>query len=92
MKKSLDHGRDVPDSDTFDADIAWLDSHAQEVQRTFPNQYVAVVNGQVVDYDPDLECLAKRIYAKFGYTDIVMRWMGAADASVRIRSPWLVDA
>ena len=37
------------------------------------NEYVAFEDGQVLDYDRDRQCLTERIYAKYGYRDLLIR-------------------
>jgi hypothetical protein len=37
------------------------------------DQYVAFEDGQVLDHDADRQNLAARIYAKYGYRDLLMR-------------------
>jgi len=44
----------------------------EELLKTHQGQFVAVLNGQVVDADPDQGELAQRVYAKFGYRPIYM--------------------
>ncbi len=37
------------------------------------NQYVAFEDGQVLDHDIDEQTLAERVYAKYGYRDLLMK-------------------
>jgi hypothetical protein len=37
------------------------------------NQYVAFEDGQVLDHDIDDQKLAERVYAKYGYRDLIMQ-------------------
>jgi hypothetical protein len=37
------------------------------------NQYVAFEDGQVLDHDVDDQKLAERVYAKYGYRDLIMQ-------------------
>jgi hypothetical protein len=37
------------------------------------NEYVAFENGQVLDHDLDEQQLAERVYAKYGYRDLLMK-------------------
>jgi hypothetical protein len=39
----------------------------------YPNQYVAFEDGQVLDHDTDERKLAERVYAKYGYRDLIMQ-------------------
>jgi hypothetical protein len=37
------------------------------------NRYVAFEDGQVLDHDVDDQKLAERVYAKYGYRDLIMQ-------------------
>jgi hypothetical protein len=37
------------------------------------NEYVAFEDGQVLDHDVDENALAERVYAKYGYRDLIMQ-------------------
>jgi hypothetical protein len=39
----------------------------------YPNEYVAFEDGQVLDHDTDEDRLAGRIYAKYGYRDLIVQ-------------------
>jgi hypothetical protein len=39
----------------------------------YPNEYVAFEDGQVLDHDTDEDQLAGRIYAKYGYRDLIVQ-------------------
>ena len=57
----------------FDADLQWFAQHKDELLAQYDGQFVAILNGTVVDSDADFEKLAERIYAKYGYRDFVMQ-------------------
>jgi hypothetical protein len=40
---------------------------------TYLNEYVAFENGQVLDHDFDEQRLAERVYATYGYRDLLMK-------------------
>jgi hypothetical protein len=46
-----------------------------ELLQTYRDQYVAFEDGQVLDYDSDDRAMAERVYAKYGYRDILMQWV-----------------
>jgi len=56
----------------FERDHRAFERRREELLQTHRGQFVAVLNGQVVDADPDQGDLAKRVYAKFGYRPIYM--------------------
>jgi Family of unknown function (DUF5678) len=39
----------------------------------YPNEYVAFEDGQVLDHDTDESQLTERVYAKYGYRDLIMQ-------------------
>jgi hypothetical protein len=53
-------------SDLFDAAKPML-------LEQYLNQYVAFEDGQVLDHDVDRGKLAERVYAKYGYRDLLMK-------------------
>jgi antitoxin (DNA-binding transcriptional repressor) of toxin-antitoxin stability system len=56
----------------FERDHLAFERLREELLQTHRGQFVAILNGQVVDADPDQGELAKRVYAKFGYRPIYM--------------------
>jgi hypothetical protein len=50
-----------------------FDEARPKLLETYLNQYVAFEDGQVLDHDGDRVELAKRIYAKYGYRDLIMQ-------------------
>ncbi|MCE7981099.1 MAG: hypothetical protein DYG89_07905 [Caldilinea sp. CFX5] len=52
--------------------VAFEQLHPQLVQQYF-GQHVAIHNGMLVDYDPDLNTLHRRIRAKFGQMPVLIR-------------------
>lgn len=55
-----------------DETVAFEQMHSQLVKQYF-GQHVAVHNGVVIDYDPDLRDLHLRIRARFGQMPILLR-------------------
>jgi Family of unknown function (DUF5678) len=39
----------------------------------YPNEYVAFEDGQVLDHDMDEDKLTERVYAKYGYRDLILQ-------------------
>ena len=46
-----------------DEERALWDAHRTEYTRLYPDQFVAVRNGELVDHDPDLMLLVQRLRA-----------------------------
>jgi hypothetical protein len=54
---------------------ALFDTAKPELLQTYRGQYVAFEDGQVLDHDGDDRAMAERVYAKYGYRDILMQWV-----------------
>jgi hypothetical protein len=54
---------------------ALFDAAKSELLQTYPGQYVAFEDGQVLDHDLDDRAMAERVYRKYGYRDILMQWV-----------------
>jgi hypothetical protein len=54
-----------PRSDSA-ADRAFLDAHRAELSAQYPDEFVAVVNGALIDHDAKLFPLGERVRAKTG--------------------------
>ena len=52
---------------------ARFDAAKPELMGEYLDEYVAFEDGQVLDHDIDRQSLAARIYAKYGYRDLLMR-------------------
>jgi hypothetical protein len=52
-----------------------FDAAKSELLQTYPDQYVAFEDGQVLDHDLDDRAMAERVYHKYGYRDILMQWV-----------------
>jgi hypothetical protein len=45
---------------------AFLDAHRQELATRFPDEFVAIANGQFIDHGPELFALGERVQAVSG--------------------------
>jgi transcriptional regulator with XRE-family HTH domain len=52
---------------------ALFDAAKPALMAEYLDEYVAFEDGQVLDHDADRQSLAARIYAKYGYRDLLMR-------------------
>ncbi|MBI2906980.1 MAG: hypothetical protein HYX92_04925 [Chloroflexi bacterium] len=64
------------EKELLDSWAKYLDEHRDELLRRFKGKYVATLDGQVVDSDPDLSSLAEHAYATHGYRPIFMPHIG----------------
>ena len=57
---------------------------------SYPDQYVAIHEGQVIDHDADLRTLYSRVYAKMGSVPVLMQKITAIPTpDILVRSPRL---
>jgi prevent-host-death family protein len=61
-----------------------------ELLKTHQGKFVAIHNGQLVDYDDNEAALAKRVYTKFGYRTILIAPVTETPRVYHINSPRLV--
>jgi len=61
-----------------------------ELLKTHMGKFVAINEGQLVDWDISKPTLAKRVYAKFGYHTILMTQVADSPRVYHARSPRLV--
>lgn len=54
------------------ADQNWYAANRQDLEEHYPGQYVAIVDGEVVDHDPEFPPLARRVLARFGRRPVLM--------------------
>lgn len=54
------------------ADQDWFAANRRALEDRYAGQYVAVVDGEVVDHDPDFAPLARRVLARFGRRPVLM--------------------
>lgn len=54
----------------------------------YPDQYVALHEGQVIDHDPDLRALHGRVYARMGSVPVLLQKVTEAPApDILVRGP-----
>ena len=81
--------RDTGDDATADlnADMRWYERNRERIAREYAGQYIAVVDGKVLDHDPSFEALAERVFAREGARNIFMPLVGAPKKPVHAPSP-----
>ncbi len=52
----------------FVDDMNWIEAHYDELRALYPDQYVAVVNGKVVQHDTSISDLMTRLRSSYGDT------------------------
>ena len=66
-------------------DLAFYEAHRAELERKYPDEYVAIIERAVVDHDASFEALASRVFRKHGPNPVCMPRVGRTVA--RVRSP-----
>jgi plasmid stability protein len=75
--------------DVLADDITWYQRNRAKLLRRYRGEYVAIVDGAVVDHDRDFSALAARVFSRFGNRSIYMPRVQRDEPVVRIRSPRL---
>jgi PHD/YefM family antitoxin component YafN of YafNO toxin-antitoxin module len=71
-------------------EIAAFERIKPELLKTHKGKQVAILNGQLVDFDEDKRALAKRVYARYGYRPILMIEVRETPRVYTIDSPEIV--
>jgi hypothetical protein len=79
---SLESGRA-----TFQEDLAYFNSHREELLRDYRGKWIAIIRGTVVDTDDEFAALAQRVYSKYGYRAILMTRVETETPLVNLYSP-----
>lgn len=78
--------RERSDDDLRDS-MQWYEKNRARLRRRHAGEYVAIVDGAVIDHDHDFEALATRVFARIGVRPVFMPRVQAGEARARIRSP-----
>lgn len=76
----------------LEADMAWYEAHRRQLLRRYAGEYLAILDGKVLDHDSDFSALAGRVFAKVGVRPVFMPQCVAGDQIVHLRSPRRVPA
>jgi hypothetical protein len=79
MSEDLD-----PELQIIQRESAFFDAHQDELRLRYPDQYVAILHGMVIDSDPSLSHLAERVYREIGYQTILMRHTQQGQPTIRV--------
>ncbi len=74
------------------ADMAWYETHKQNLLRRYRGQYVAIVNRRAVDHDREFGRLARRVFKRFGVRPVFMPRCVDGERVVAIPSPRVARA
>lgn len=74
-------------ADDLHRDIRWYRKHRPRLLRRYRGEYVAIVDGAVVDHGRDFDTMTIRVFARFGNRNVYMPRIQAGEPTARIRSP-----
>ena len=71
----------------LEAEIAWYEANRDELAERYDGEYIAVLDGQVVDHDADFGPLARRTFDQHGPRSVYLPRCQQGERRVRLRSP-----
>jgi hypothetical protein len=80
----------LADADPLEKDMRWYEAHKRTLLDRYSGQYLAIINGRVVDHDREFGALADRVFARVGIRPIFMPRCAADEGVVHLRSPRIV--
>lgn len=73
--------------ETLDADMAWYVANHPTLLNQYRGQYLAIIDGRVVDHGRDFNAVAARVFKRYGNRSIYMPRVVSVPDEVRVRSP-----
>jgi hypothetical protein len=74
-------------ADDVERELSWYESHREQLARQYGDEFVAIIDNQVVDHDAVFEALAERMFAAHGERSIFMPKVRTVGHTMRLRSP-----
>lgn len=74
-------------TDDLSSEMRWFEQQRERIARDLAGEYVAIIEREVVDHDPDFEALATRVFSKHGLRNVFMPYVGVQPKPLRVRSP-----
>ncbi len=74
-------------ADPLAADMAWYRMHRSALTERYAGEYIAIVEGTVVDHDADFDALARRVFAERKVPALYMPKVTRALRVATLRSP-----
>lgn len=82
------HGGEAePLEDELRDEMAWYETHREHLLERYRDEYVAIVEREVVDHDREFEALATRVFDRLGVRSIFMPRVTEGPERARVRSP-----
>ena len=73
------------------ADMEWYEKHKEALLQRDEGQYIAILNGRVIDADPSFHALAERVFGKLGYRSVFMPKVERQTSHVSLGSPRVIS-
>jgi len=74
-------------ADDLQRDIEWYRKNRPALLRRYRGEYVAIIDGTIVDHGRDFGTLATRVFGRFGNRNVYMPRVQANEPTLRVRSP-----
>ena len=90
LSRSLGVADDGGQSSALALDIQWYAKHRERLTREYPGEYVAIIDGEIVDHARDFDVLARRVFGRYGSRNVYMPFVQVAvcdSEPVHVRSP-----
>lgn len=89
LRRSLESGAETPapPEDELRESMEWYEDNRETLLESYREEYVAIVDGGIVDHDTDFESLATRVFDRFGQRPIFMPRVTEGPERARFRSP-----
>ncbi len=92
LERYLSDNREAPpdELEPLAKDMAWYEANKRKLLRRYAGQYVAIVDGHVVDHDKEFAPMAQRVFRRYGVRAIFMPKVVPGQRVVHLPSPQLV--
>lgn len=92
LERYLSDNRETPleELEPLAKDMAWYETNKRKLLRRHAGQYVAIVEGRVVDHDREFGPMAERVFKQYGVRSIYMPKVVRGQRVVHLPSPQLV--
>ncbi len=91
LERYLTDNRETPpdELEPLAKDMAWYEANKRKLLRKYAGQYVAIVDGNVVDHDKEFAPMAQRVFQRYGVRAIFMPKVVPGRRVVHLPSPQL---
>lgn len=89
-RQSRQPGHPTPRLSEIADDMAWFEANKVELLERYAGRVLAIVDGEVVDEDEDVDALARRVAARYDSRSVYMPRCEAETRVVEVPSPTVV--